>query len=372
MVRIYWDEYYGDDGDDYEDDEYGLKYLSYLMKNRSYNNIFENIIECIDVDPNKPESNHQFSSYVTFLNGERDGFCGIYLDKEKEWDDIVFMLIDGDDMCHEESDEILEIPELPPNLKMLSITNINLGKLPPLPDGLISLSCRFVNFDIVESLPDSLLYLTLAYDVPLKLTKYPKNIKYMDICINNDEPMLPLPDSLEYLSIRDYPYDIILPKNLIGLHLARHKYNYLPEFPPTLEILDLSFNNKLTLPESLIDTILYKNIIERKPSDNYYSFDIRHTPIWKFAKEMKEKYNINFIVEIPFIKTNSYISFIPPPETYDVLNLEIYFKYKKAVNIISDWFLDCKYNPKYKYCRKNLEIEFADLQKNQGNNQILE
>lgn len=38
-----------------------------------------------------------------------------------------------------------------------------------------------------------------------------------------------------------------------------------------------------------------------------------------------------------------------------------HLKFKKACNTIGEWFLDCKYNPKYKYCRDRLEAEFNDL-----------
>jgi len=34
---------------------------------------------------------------------------------------------------------------------------------------------------------------------------------------------------------------------------------------------------------------------------------------------------------------------------------------KRKVDIISDWFLDCKYNPKYKYCRDRLEKEHGEI-----------
>ena len=34
---------------------------------------------------------------------------------------------------------------------------------------------------------------------------------------------------------------------------------------------------------------------------------------------------------------------------------------KNATNIIGEWFLKCKYNPQYKYCRNILENEYNDL-----------
>jgi len=37
-------------------------------------------------------------------------------------------------------------------------------------------------------------------------------------------------------------------------------------------------------------------------------------------------------------------------------------KYKiKQVNKIKKWFLKCKYNPKYKYCRDKLEAQYKEM-----------
>ena len=46
-------------------------------------------------------------------------------------------------------------------------------------------------------------------------------------------------------------------------------------------------------------------------------------------------------------------------------NIEDYFKWKtKCYKIYADkiswWFLECKYNPKYKYCRDRLENEYEE------------
>ena len=38
-------------------------------------------------------------------------------------------------------------------------------------------------------------------------------------------------------------------------------------------------------------------------------------------------------------------------------------KYKNPSNIIGSWFLECKYNPKYKYCKDRLNREYDYLYK---------
>ena len=45
---------------------------------------------------------------------------------------------------------------------------------------------------------------------------------------------------------------------------------------------------------------------------------------------------------------------------------EIYYKHHTNVkrlfaNKIGNWYLDCKYNPKYKYCRIRLMKEYEEL-----------
>ena len=47
--------------------------------------------------------------------------------------------------------------------------------------------------------------------------------------------------------------------------------------------------------------------------------------------------------------------------TFDICDVEPIIKQWYAVKIISEWFLECKFNPKYKYCQKRLIGEFEDM-----------
>ena len=38
-----------------------------------------------------------------------------------------------------------------------------------------------------------------------------------------------------------------------------------------------------------------------------------------------------------------------------------YNTYKKKINIIENWFLNCKYNPYYEYCRNRVNKEYDEL-----------
>jgi len=53
-------------------------------------------------------------------------------------------------------------------------------------------------------------------------------------------------------------------------------------------------------------------------------------------------------------------------KTYFNGNEKKYIEYEKAMkrqfaNKLGDWFLDCKYNPKYLYCRKRLMKEYGEF-----------
>ena len=38
-----------------------------------------------------------------------------------------------------------------------------------------------------------------------------------------------------------------------------------------------------------------------------------------------------------------------------------YDEHKNAANKIENWYLDCKYNPKYLYCRERVMKEYDEL-----------
>jgi len=44
--------------------------------------------------------------------------------------------------------------------------------------------------------------------------------------------------------------------------------------------------------------------------------------------------------------------------------ISIYLKYIKVVSKIENWFLECKFNPKYKYCQNRLKREYEEIYTN--------
>jgi hypothetical protein len=79
--------------------------------------------------------------------------------------------------------------------------------------------------------------------------------------------------------------------------------------------------------------------------------------------------NINELPDMPENLQN--IGFADNPirdfiDTYFDGRTRLYFEWKDSykkiyANKLSNWFLDCKYNPKYKYCRDRVNEEYDEL-----------
>lgn len=51
-------------------------------------------------------------------------------------------------------------------------------------------------------------------------------------------------------------------------------------------------------------------------------------------------------------------------EIKNIYNTFTKSRYRKFVRRIENWFLECKYNPKYAYCKRRLEKECKELYEN--------
>ena len=179
----------------------------------------------------------------------------------------------------------------------------------------------------------------------LKLDNY-NDIIYI-WCVNNSLSILPeLPNSLEIFWCVNNSLSILpeLPNSLIELYCCANKLSSLPKLPNSLEILWCSSNNLSSLPElpNLLDDFVYY--------DN---------PIYTFIKKNLKNTKKKFVNKIEnwFLdcKHNS---------DYSYCRTRLKKEYEKqtyAANIIRNWYLDCKYNPKYLYCRKRVMKEYEEL-----------
>ena len=115
----------------------------------------------------------------------------------------------------------------------------------------------------------------------------------------------------------------------------------LPELPNSLEELWCNKNILSSLPE-LPNTLIYLVCSDNKISS------LPELP--------------NSLTRILYIRTPIYTHI----GTHFNGDANKYFEHQKKIenifaNKIGDWFLDCKYNPKYLYCRKRLMKEYEEL-----------
>lgn len=169
------------------------------------------------------------------------------------------------------------------------------------------------------------------------------DIEHLSCGFNNLTEVPRLPKKLKILHCNRNKINIIenLPNTLILLNCSGNNIRKLENLPNKLEKLICS-ENKLTrlvdLPDSLRVLRCANNllkIIDMKVLDKWNGFiNYDNNPLVKIIREnigSKKKYN------------------------------KYYLKYKESAKIIEDWYLECKYNPSYKYCRDRLNKEYDNL-----------
>jgi Leucine-rich repeat (LRR) protein len=162
----------------------------------------------------------------------------------------------------------------------------------------------------------------ISFEELLKLDNY-NDITYL-YCWNNNLTSLPtLPSSLTelwcgYNKLTSLP---TLPSSLTKLECNWNNLTSLPTLPSSLVKLYCN-NNKLTslptLPFSLTELCCRNNQINSK-IDDYFKED------WRKYRKFQQS------------------------------------TLKEFANKLGSWFLECKYNPKYKYCRRRLTKEYKEL-----------
>jgi Leucine-rich repeat (LRR) protein len=116
---------------------------------------------------------------------------------------------------------LVELPELPPNLKRLFCNHNRLRTLPLLPPKLISLRCNNNNLVELAPLPNSLLSIDCNNNQLTVLPALPNKLRML-ICSNNPITRLPkLPETLEVLEIMFTHITVLpfLPEKLMDLRI---------------------------------------------------------------------------------------------------------------------------------------------------------
>ena len=177
--------------------------------------------------------------------------------------------------------------------------------------------CSNMNLTELPELPSNLTHLHCEYNKLTKLPKLPNGLINL-YCNNNKLSKLPE-----------------LPNKLYRLDCENNELINLPQIPNSVKELNCNSNRLLTLPILTEDFEYYHLKCLNNPVDDF---------IWKYFKPLaigKYKKRLN-----------------RPRYLYNMWNREWQ---QKFVRKIENWFLECKYNPKYKFCRKRLILEYEEL-----------
>ena len=209
---------------------------------------------------------------------------------------------------------------------------------------IVYINCRSSSLTSLPRLPISLIYLNCDTNSLSSLPELPNSLTYIN-CTNNNLSSLPeLPDSLQYIWYQYNNLSILpeLPNSLIELCCSDNDLSNLPKLPKSLTCLWCDNNYGLSslpeLPNSLITLCCNCSNLSSLPElpnslINIYYYD---SPIYTYIEDYFEG------------DTQKYF------EYYNNIK-------KKFSNKIGNWFLECKYNPKYLYCRKRLIKEYDEL-----------
>jgi len=209
MVRIVYDFIYIDPDSDNDSDT--LSNLMKVLDEKEYSKLDQRVEDINYIDINKPPSACQYDSMESFNNYEKDGFYRIKKYKDEDSHKVFSMSFLGDDLHGDNSPNIMTLPELPINLKVLVIRDLNITELPPLPEGLMFLYC--LNIKKIKNLPSSLVYLFLDRIDEIEIDKLPDGLRYLHIDADDTFELPSVPDTLEYMYLYTYNYIITnLPK----------------------------------------------------------------------------------------------------------------------------------------------------------------
>ena len=184
------------------------------------------------------------------------------------------------------------------DIKFISCISNDLSIIPILPTGLTNFNCSYNNIMVLPVLPNSLINIDCSNNRIHKLPVLPKCLESLTCWWNQLTTLPVLPDSLE------------------SLYCSINKLTLLPMLPTGIIDVDCRFNLLTFLPYGL-----------RNINVNY-----DNNPIYTYINE----------------KCNG--------------SEEIYYNEVKVFsNKIASWFLECKYNPNYKYCRDRVNREYDEL-----------
>lgn len=280
----------------------------------------------------------------------------------------------------------------------------NLNALPELPDTIRRVACEANKIENIDNLPSTLEELRCNRNSIRKIKKLPANLKILNCSGNHDlTEICELPLLLNDFRSRFCKLEK-LPKlkhltELIYFEVDNNKLTWIPELPMSIKHINISNNNLLEFPNIPLSVDTYDLIFNdvaklNKPMILFIKYHFNKIP---------NRYNwirrLNIIYPSSSINCNKmsincdnnagnlYSMLTGNPVIYSLLKYrnDIYkyfndnfrdigamiklisenptklYDYYNSVCKIEKWFLECKYNPKYKYCRRRLEKEYDEI-----------
>ena len=182
-----------------------------------------------------------------------------------------------------------------------------------------------------------------TFEEIIQLENY-NDIKYINCSYNNLTSLSDnLPNSLEFLSCSHNNLTSLpdnLPNSLEFLWCGNNNLTSLSDnLPYSLEKIWCYDNNLTSLPDNLPNSLIGLSCDNNNLTSLPDNLPNSLTNLWYDNNPI-----YNFIEEYHNGNWKEYIKWKN--------------KYKSPSNIIGSWFLDCKYNPKYKYCKDRLNEEY--------------
>ena len=239
--------------------------------------------------------------------------------------------------------------ELPKNLEIFIISNTKIKSLPKLPDTLLRLNCGGNNITEITKLPPNLKILNCMLNKRINIScELPQSLIKFDCSYGKLKTLPKLPDNLLTLichdnNLRELPK---LPQSLIILDCSRNMLEKVFHIPKEIKIFNVRDNPNLDITNiSLIYIVILAGQCYTE------DIDITNTKLRDNMIQCEYEDDLSFNWKCRSV------------HTYDEdIGAKYLNKMKNdAGKIIANWFLECKYNPKYKYCRDRLKKECEEF-----------
>ena len=178
------------------------------------------------------------------------------------------------------------------------------------------IDCRFLNLkELPEELPFNLITLDCSYNQIKKLPKLPDSLTVLD-CSHN--------------KIKELPS--IMPSYIRFIYCSYNKIKTINiKNNDTLIYIDCQYNKLIDLP----------TLTNIKGKYKYICYDDTITPYLVLRISINNNPIHNILINLFDYNIDKYTEFM-------------HKAYKIYADKIGQWFLDCKYDPQYKYCREKL------------------